>query len=71
MISPCGFNMVKSHSDHNSYKEKHLIVAGLQFHKFSLSSLWQHEGKHVAEMNVVVLQIDLQAAVRNREPHFL
>ena len=42
----------RQHGHSNFYKEKHLIVAGLQFQRFStLSSwweAWQHTGRHDA-----------------------
>lgn len=36
-----GFFAVKRDHDSNSCKRKHLIVAGLQFERFSALSLWQ------------------------------
>jgi hypothetical protein len=44
---------VRRHHDHdNSYKEKYVIGAGLQFHSFSPLLSWQeawwHTGRHVA-----------------------
>ena len=40
---------VKKHHDQgNSYKDKHLIGAGLQFQRFSPLSSWQHPGRQCA-----------------------
>jgi hypothetical protein len=38
----------RQHNFVNSYKEKHLIRAGLQFQGFSPLSSWQHAGRHSA-----------------------
>ena len=43
--------MKKDHDCDNSYKEKHLIEAGLQFQRFSPLSwweAWQYAGRHGA-----------------------
>ena len=63
------FIAVKNHHDHsNSYKEKHLIGAGLQFQRFSpLSSwweAWQRAGRHGAE-ELRTLHLDPQTARRD------
>ena len=46
-----GFTAVNRHHDQgNSYKEQHLIEAGLQFQRFNLllswQEMWQYAGRH-------------------------
>ena len=73
VFSSC-FIVVKRHHDHStSDKEKHLIGAGLQFRGL----VHYHHGKRyggmqahtVLEKELGVLQLDLQEAKRNSEPH--
>jgi hypothetical protein len=64
----CSFDFiaVKTHCDHvNSYKEKHLFEAGLQYERFSPLSSWQYGSMQqtlVLEKELRVLHLDLQAA---------
>ena len=46
------FIAVKKHQDHcNSYKEQHLIGAGLQFQRFSLLSSWREAWYHAGTLS--------------------
>ena len=52
-MSSIEFYFMKRHHDHSkSYKEKHLVGAGLQIQRFSLLiswwEAWQHAGRHRA-----------------------
>ena len=40
-LSQCLIAVKRHHAHGNSYKEKHLIGAGLQVHRFGLLSSWQ------------------------------